>query len=160
MNKRNKSLVALLLVLTVGLIGLTIAYFSNSTSIENEFKTNPYGTTVDEEFTSPSNWLPGDTTDKTVTVTNSGEVDEAVRISYTDSWIAKDGTILSGLIDSNGNLTDEEENSERAAIINFSNNNDWTYDNGYYYYNYKLSPNETTSSLIDSFISSEVVFSL
>ena len=27
---------------------------------------------------------------------------------------------------------------------------DWTYSNGYYYYNYKLSPNETTSSLIKS----------
>ena len=39
MNKRNKSLIALLLVLCIGLVGLTIAYFSNSDTIENEFKT-------------------------------------------------------------------------------------------------------------------------
>ena len=150
MSKKNKSLIALLLVLCVGLVGITIAYFSNSTEIENEFNTKEYGTTYTEEFTSPSNWLPGDTTDKTVIVTNSGLVDEAVRISLTEKWVAKDGTILSGLIDSNGNLTDNTENSEHAAIINFSDNGDFTYSNGYYYYNYRLAPNETTSSLIDS----------
>ena len=132
MNKRNKSLVALLLVLTVGLIGLTIAYFSNSTSIENEFKTNPYGTTVDEEFTSPSNWLPGDTTDKTVTVTNSGEVDEAVRISLSEVWTPKNANAtLTGWIHADGtksNHTTENElaTDERAAIINFVNPSDWT----------------------------------
>ena len=150
MNKKNKSLLIILLVLCVGLVGLTIAYFSNSTSIENEFSTNPYGTTIEEIFTSPDNWLPGTTTDKTITVTNSGLVDEAVRISYAEKWVAKDGTILSGLIDSNGNLTNNTENSEHAAIINFSDNGDFTYSNGYYYYNYRLAPNETTSSLIDS----------
>ena len=150
MNKKNKSLLIILLVLCIGLVGLTIAYFSNSTSIENEFSTNPYGTTIEEIFTSPDNWLPGTTTDKTITVTNSGLVDEAVRISYAEKWVAKDGTILSGLIDSNGNLTNNTENSEHAAIINFSDNDDWTYSNGYYYYNFRLAPNETTSSLIDS----------
>ena len=53
MNKKNKSILIILLVLCIGLVGLTIAYFSNSTSIENEFNTNPYGTTVTEEFVSP-----------------------------------------------------------------------------------------------------------
>ena len=74
MSKKNKSLIAFLLVLCVGLVGLTIAYFSNSTTIDNEFNTKEYGTTYTEEFVSPDNWLPGDTTDKTVTVTNSGQV--------------------------------------------------------------------------------------
>ena len=146
-NKRT--IMILILILFVGIVGLTIAYFSNTTSIDNLFSTNPYGTTIEEVFVSPDNWLPSDTTEKQITVTNSGQVDEAVRISYAEIWVAKDGTILSGLIDEDGNLTDEE-NSEHAAIINFSNNNDWTYNSGYYYYNYKLSPNETTSSLIDS----------
>ena len=149
MNQK-KTIIILIFILLVGIIGLTVAYFSNTTSINNLFSTNPYGTTVEEVFTSPSNWLPGTTTDKEITVTNSGSVDEAVRISYFETWKAKDNTILSGLIDQDGNLTSTEENSEHAAIINFSNNNDWTYDSGYYYYNYKLSPNETTSSLIDS----------
>ena len=45
--------------------------------------------------------------------------------------VAKDGTVLSGLIDENGNLTDDTENIECATIINFSNNGDFTYDNDY-----------------------------
>ena len=150
MSKKNKSLLIILLVLCIGLVGLTIAYFSNSTALDNIFSTKEYGTTYTEEFVSPDNWLPGDTTPKTITATNSGQVDQAVRISFTESWKAKDNTTLSGLIDENGNLTNNTENSEHAAIINFSDNDDWTYSNGYYYYNFRLAPNETTSSLIDS----------
>lgn len=51
--KNKKSIIVLLLVSIVGIVGLTVAYFSNSTEIENEFTTNPYGTTVEEEFVSP-----------------------------------------------------------------------------------------------------------
>ena len=148
--KNKKSIIIILLVLCIGLAGLTIAYFSNSTTLDNLFSTKEYATTYTEEFVSPDNWLPGDTTDKTVIATNTGQVDQAVRISLSEEWKSNNGDTLSGLIDSNGLLTDEEENSEKAAIINFSDNNDWTYDNGYYYYNYKLAPNESTSSLIDS----------
>ncbi|MBQ9318216.1 MAG: hypothetical protein IJR82_01100, partial [Bacilli bacterium] len=79
MSKRNKFLIALLLVLCVGLVGVTIAYFSSTTTFENEFQTSEYGTTYIEKFTSPDNWLPGDETEKTLQVTNSGNVDEAVR---------------------------------------------------------------------------------
>ena len=94
--KNKKTIIILLLVLTMGIVGLTVAYFSNSTVLENLFGTKEYGTTVVEEFISPDNWLPGTTTDKNITVTNTGSVDEAVRISYTEEWKAKDGTILSG----------------------------------------------------------------
>ena len=52
----------LILVLFIGIIGLTVAYFANSTDIDNIFLTKPYGTTVEETFTSPSNWLPGGAT--------------------------------------------------------------------------------------------------
>ncbi len=127
----NKKTIIILLVLCIGLIGLTIAYFSNSTILDNLFSTKPYETTYTETFVSPDNWLPGGATEKTIIVTNSGQVDEAVRISYIESWISNNGTTLSGLIDSNDLLTDIEENSEKAAIINFSNTDDWTYNNGY-----------------------------
>ena len=149
-KNKNKKTMIILLVLCVGLVGITIAYFSNSATLDNLFSTKEYGTTYTEEFVSPSNWLPGDTTDKTVTVTNSGQVDEAVRISYTEEWKSNNGTTLSGLIDEFGKLTDIEENSEKAAIINFNNTDDWTYNNGYYYYNYRLQPGEETSSFIES----------
>ena len=113
--KKNKSLIIILLIIIVGVVGLTLAYFTNTANITNEFKSKEYGTTVTEEFTSPENWLPGSTEPKNLVVTNSGQVDEAVRVSYMESWTSKNGDNLS--------LT---QNNNRAAIINFSENGDWT----------------------------------
>lgn len=148
--KKKNSLVILLLIAVVGVVGLTIAYFAFNDSLENVFNTKPYATTVTEEFVSPDNWLPGDVTNKTITATNTGQVDEAIRISYTEEWKNNNGDVLSGLIDSNGNPTDSTINSEKAAIIKFINGGDWTFSNGYYYYNYRLAPTEVTSSLTES----------
>ena len=154
MKKNKKSLIALLILVIIGVIGFTLAYFSDSITIGNKFKTKEYGTSVTEVFESPDNWTPGTTTDKTVVATNTGNVDEAVRISYTEKWVAADETTeLSGWVDAYGKLTSHEEElttDEKAAIINFDNESDWTLNNGYYYYNYKLEPNESTSSLIES----------
>ena len=159
MNKRNKkSLIALLILVIVGLIGFTLAYFSDSITIGNKFKTKEYGTSVTEVFESPDNWLPGTKTDKILTVKNSGDVDEAVRISFTEEWKSANGT-LSGWLHTDGtksNHTTEEELSRdvRAALINFTNTSDWekVTENGtdYYYYKYKLAEGEETSEFIDS----------
>ena len=62
MKKKNSILVIILLVLVVGVVGLTLAYFSNTASVDNTFNTKKYGTTVDEVFESPDNWTPGTTT--------------------------------------------------------------------------------------------------
>ena len=153
--KEKKTILILILVLTIGIVGLTIAYFSNSSTVNNIFTTQPYGTTVEETFTSPSNWLPGTTTDKTVVATNTGNVDEAVRISLSESWTTANHNTLNGWITSSGTKSshlpeNEPSTDERVAIINFDNDEDWEYSNGYYYYKYKLSPNESTSSLIKS----------
>ena len=51
--KNKKSIITLLLVLCIGLVGLTIAYFSNSQTINNLFSTKEYATTYTEEFVSP-----------------------------------------------------------------------------------------------------------
>ena len=154
MNSK-RTIMILILVLTIGIVGLTIAYFSNSTTVNNIFTTQPYGTTVTENFTSPSNWLPGQEVDKTVVATNTGNVDEAVRISLSENWTTANHGTLNGWITSTGTKSshlpeNEPSTDERVAIINFDNASDWTYNNGYYYYNYKLSPNESTSSLIKS----------
>ena len=153
--KSRKSLIIILLILTIGLVGLTIAYFANSTSVDNVFTTQPYGTTVTEEFTSPSNWLPGEEVDKTIVATNTGNVDEAVRISLSENWKTANNGTLNGWITENGNKSshlesNEPSTDERVAVINFDNDDDWYYSNGYYYYKYKLSPNASTSSLIKS----------
>ena len=147
--KEKKTILILILVLTIGIIGLTVAYFSNSTSIDNTFTTRGYGTTTYEDFVSPDNWLPGKTTEKTLTVTNSGNVDEAVRISYIETWTSKNAKDN----DQEGDLPLKQNNND-VAIINWANTYDWTTvtENGvtYKYYKYKLAPTETTTSLLNS----------
>lgn len=45
MNSK-KSIIAFLLVAIVGIVGLTIAHFTNIANIENEFRINSYRTMV------------------------------------------------------------------------------------------------------------------
>ena len=141
--KNKKSIMVLLLVAIIGVVGLTLAYFTNTTTIENEFSTNPYGTTYTEQFVSPTNWTPGTKTDKTLIVTNSGSVDEAVRVEYTENWTSKNGDPLPLKQDNND-----------VALINWTNIRQWTpkteNNKNYIYYNYKLAPTESTSTLLDS----------
>ena len=155
-QKRTIIIIIIILVLFIGIIGMTIAYFSNSTSLDNIFQTKPYGSTVEETFNAPSNWLPGDITKKEITATNTGEVDEAVRISFEESWTPYNtSSTLNGWIHQDGSKSSHTTESElatdeRVAVIDFDNDNDWDYEDGYYYYKYKIAPGESTSSLIKS----------
>ena len=119
------------------------------------FKTALYQAEVKEEFISPENWTPGQTTSKNVNVTNTGSIPMSLRASYTEKWISKSGKELS-LKDSNGNV---------VSIINF--NSDWNKDSdGFYYYGTKdnmtkLDPNETSTSFISGVtFNSNVISSL
>ena len=105
---------------------------------------------------SPDNWLPGDTTVKTITATNTGNVDEAVRIFFTEGWTpANSGSTLNGCIHEDGTKSthttqSELETDERVAILNLANTSDWTKVGDYYYYNYKLAPGDSTTSFLES----------
>ena len=144
--KNNKSLIALLVIAVLGLVGGTIAYFTTTSTFENLFKTSPYSMEVVETFESPSNWTPGTTTNKTIIATNKGDVEVAVRVSYTESWVDASNKPLP-LKDLSGNF---------AAVINFASDlgTKWTKltEGGveYYYYNTKLGKNQSTSSFINS----------
>ena len=83
--KNKKTIIILLLVIFVGVVGVTYAFLSKNISLSSIFKTKEYGTTVTEKFVSPDNWTPGTTTEKTVMAKNTGEVDVAVRVSYTEN---------------------------------------------------------------------------
>ncbi len=143
--KNKKSLVALLLVAVIGVVGVTFAYFTSSDTFTNVFGTKPYKMEVVETFKSPDNWTPGTTTDKSVVATNKGDIEAAVRVSYTEEWKDANGSALA--------LTD---GTNRAAIINFSDDlsTKWTKstENGvdYYYYKTKLAKDASTTSLIKS----------
>lgn len=144
--KNKKSLVALLLVALFGTVGVTFAYFTSTDTFESVFSTKPYKMEVVETFESPDNWVPGTTTSKSVVATNLGDVDAAVRVSYTEEWKDALGNTLP--------LKDAGDNF--ASIINFASDwsSKWTKstENGtdYYYYKTKLAKNASTSSLIES----------
>ncbi len=132
----RKSLVALLLLLLVGVVGGTIAYFTSTADFSNVFKTATYSTVTEERFVSPDKWTPGTTTDKEVKLKNNGNIDVAVRVSYKEAW---DRNLALKLGD------------QTVAIVNFANTGDWTLAaDGYYYYNKAVKPGEPTSTFIDS----------
>ena len=153
--KNKKSLMILLLVSIIGIVSLTIAFFASSTSVENEFLTSEYGSTHTATFVSPENWLPGDISNQDIFASNTGQIDQAVRIKVEESWITANNGTLSGWIHADGtksNHTTETElaTDERAVILGLANASDWTKVGDYYYYNYKLAPGEDTTSFLES----------
>lgn len=141
-NKKKLLIVGVLGMLTV--LGGTLAYFTTTTNVVNKFKTGLYQNKIVEEFVSPTNWTPGTVTEKTVKVTNTGDIPMAVRASITEKWVSASGKELS-LKDSNNNV---------ASIIEFGD--EWTKDNdGFYYYGTKenktvLDASAETTSFIKS----------
>ena len=134
-KKNNLFIIAFLCFIT--LVGVTIAYFGSTAVLENEFQSAKYQTVTEEEFVSPTNWLPGQTIPKTITTTNEGTIPVRVRVKFEESWTSK-----------NNNPLELTYNDENVAIINLDNEDDWLYKDGYYYYLKDLNPLESTSSLI------------
>ena len=147
MKKKNKRKLLLTLGISIfTVIGGTFAYFTTTSSIPNIFKSGLYQETIQEKFVSPSNWTPGTTTEKEVTVTNTGDVDMAVRASIEESWVSKNGATLAN-----------KYNNESVAILNL--NDGWTKDSdGYYYYGSKDNLTKLVSGDISTSFISGVTF--
>ena len=137
MNNK-KSLFAVVALVLVLLIGATIAYFQSSASFDNIFNTGTYKVVTTEVFESPDNWKPGEEIPKTITTRNEGTIDAAVRVSFTEKWEDSEGNDITLSIPSD------------AVTINLDNQDDWTKQGNYYYYNYPLKPNKETTSFIKS----------
>ena len=139
--KSKKTIIAIVLIAVLA-IGGTLAYYTSSSTFDNVFETAEYKTVATEVFESPTNWKPGDTTPKTITVKNEGDINARVRVCISDSWLAADGTTTLPNHDATNNID--------IAVINPANTSDWTYFMGCYYYLNELEPNETTNSPIES----------
>lgn len=134
-----KKYLIIIFIFAIILISFTIAFFGNSSFTENIFSSKKYSTMISEDFISPSNWKPGETVDKTFYVTNGGEDEIAVRLSFSEEWIDKNENTLSNI-----------QNNENIAILNFPNNSNWIKDGNYYYYKYALKKNNSTSTFLES----------
>lgn len=162
MNKKVQAL-AVSGVLTVGVIGGTLAWFTSQDSVKNPFNTassngeNGKGIKIVEEFIEPKNMLPGDEVNKDVQVKNTATYDQFIRVKLTPTFV--DPT--------NGDrkqITQREVDGKKCELdtskikLNFKNldehkgNETWFKMEGdnYYYYIGKVAPNELTKMLLDS----------
>lgn len=141
-SKRNRFIKPLLttsLLIIVGLIGISLAFFIDDFKLPISFAKQQYNNVKHIKFESPSNWIPGTNTKYEVNYKNKEEISLAIRISIEEKWISKNGNEL-GLTLSDGT---------KATILNI-NNNDWIFIDGFYYYKKKLNKGDTTSNFINS----------
>ncbi|OXX84991.1 hypothetical protein AVM15_01155 [Paraclostridium benzoelyticum] len=160
MNKKVQAL-AVSGVLTVGVIGGTLAWFTSQDSVKNPFNTasngeNGKGIKIVEEFIEPKNMLPGDEVNKDVQVKNTATYDQFIRVKLTPTFVdPKNGD--------RKKITQREVDGETYDLdtskitLNFKNldkhkvNETWfAGKDGYYYYIGKVAPNELTKMLLDS----------
>ena len=135
MKKRTLLFTSLALILVAAIsIGGTMAYFTANKTVTNTFTVGGINIDLLEPSWSTSepealNMVPGDSVDKDPQVKNTGVSPCYVRLKVTG--LTYDETILApaGFKVLGANLTN------------------WTYSDGYYYYNITLVPNATTPAL-------------
>ncbi|ELC8367958.1 hypothetical protein JJB52_12860 [Clostridium perfringens] len=144
-------------VLAVGSIGGSLAWFTSSDSVTNQFSTastdkpsNPNsGIKIHEDFKpeEAKNKLPGDEVTKQVNVINTAKYDQLIRVKIKKVWKDAKGEEKSDLDTKNiilnfeNNLTDSNKPEEGKWIEG---------SDGYYYYNGIVNPDGQTANLLES----------
>lgn len=144
-------------VLAVGSIGGSLAWFTSSDSVTNQFSTastdkpsDPNsGIKIHEDFKpeDADNTLPGDTVTKQVNVINKATYDQLIRVKIKKVWKDAKGNEKSDLDTKNinlnfeKNLTDSNKPEEGKWIEG---------SDGYYYYNGIVNPKGQTANLLES----------
>lgn len=133
---KKKPLIFLLALLFVGIIGGTVALFTNYVIYSNKFDTSKYNVVIKEEFNNEFGT-------KKVNLVNEGSNDVIIRINYNEYWskiIEENKVYLNTMIDGT-NLVDKSWTEE--FLKNF------TYHDGWYYYNKLLKGNSSIQILTE-----------
>lgn len=162
MKNRKTSIIALVALLVVALVGSTVAYWNQSSSIENPFDTNTYGSTIVEKF-SPQDgedWQPGVKVNKDVTVKNEGTTDILVRAKLDETWTLKGQKTPYKVVDSKNvyvegqdSETDGKWDKDATVVIKHfaAGMNKWVPGgDGWYYYTDNLAGGATTDKWLDA----------
>lgn len=123
-------------VLVLGAVGGTLGYYKNSAGVTNRISTKESGVTLREVFNPADHWLPGETKEKQVSFSNSGDVPQVIRFQYTGKWSDSSGTPLPGLT--------------VQPTVNLAGTGNWEEIDGWYYYKKVLQPNDVTANVIKS----------
>lgn len=127
-------------VIALSAIGATTAFFSTEDTARNvittgNIKIDLFETALNsngehEPFKDRLDVMPGETVSKNAMVENTGGQEAYIRVKVTTHIELTDGT----------------QGDASLVSLNF-NTEDWTEKDGYWYYNYPLSPDETTSPI-------------
>lgn len=131
---KKKPLFFLLALLIVGGIGGTIALFTTTVDYSNVFSTSKYDVVIKEKFNDEFGT-------KEVNLTNDSSADVIIRVNYNESFVKKTGDenlILNNLVSGSSLVT----KAWTEAFLN-----DFTYHDGWYYYNKKLKGNSAVQIL-------------
>lgn len=167
MKNRKTSIIALVALLVVALVGGTVAYWTQTSTIDNPFETGKqYGSTIVEKFTPKDgeDWLPGVEVEKKVSVSNDGDTDILVRAKLTETWKYKgennfyinlDGKAPYTVQQAGGDAgkTDGKTAGDNSVVVkNIATNGKWTTAgaDGWCYYTVNLKKGEATENWLES----------
>lgn len=150
MGKKKIIGLCLAVGLMVGVVGGSLAWFTDNDSVTNSFATegDPSNSGIDivEDFNDvkAGQMLPGNTVTKAVQVENKATYDQYIRVKLTKVWKDKDGNII--------DKVGEEVLNKELIELNFGENlgaeaNKWTKNGDYYYYNSKVEKADGTDGL-------------
>lgn len=148
---------AVILVVFLSTILATKLFFGNKDNVPNYFPFPYTGVKIVEDFPSNGPVEPGTEMRKKVYFSNTGNADVFLRFNYTESWVDKDGNVLSNTFDHDDNSsTPEIQVMKKNWATGFTGYNDagmpcWqNLGDGYYYYSEILSGGQVTEPVLNS----------
>lgn len=139
--KKRHFLLLLVIVLLLSAVSSTWGYHKTASPVVNRISTKKSGVTMREVFNPADKWLPGETKEKQVSFSNSGELPQVIRFKCESTWsersevVGADAPVLT--------LT-------RKPTIQFSDMENWKQVGEWYYYKKTLQPGETTPDAISA----------
>ena len=139
-HTKSKIITIAILLLLLSIAGTgTLAYFNDSITVHNEITTGKIDITIDSVTTSSLAVMPGMSVEHPIVVTNDATSGNAwVRVQITKQIVKADNSI----------------GDDALMIMQYNNqnscNDNWTYQNGYYYYNKPLAANDAAAPLFDA----------
>lgn len=138
----KKSLLVGMLVFSLAallVVGGTMAWFTDNAKVTNLFTAGTVEIEVNEhDFENITDWNPGDTTDKDVSVKSNGSKQTYVRVMLTPVWY--DGE----------NEADGVDADNVELILDADWGDNWVKSEGWYYYKKILEKDDETELLLDA----------
>lgn len=137
-KKNNKKILMILGLLALLILGMTLAYFQKSESIDNKFQSAEAKIYLNEKFDPNDRWVPGEEKQKEVRFGNDGKIDAVLRVRFIPVLKLKNGT--------------EDEVAAKEFKLNFADdfNANWEKHGEWYYYKKVFASKQLTEITLKS----------